>query len=441
MEAIFLALFCAALIACIAADLSVLYAMIAGYALFFTYGLLKKHSVRDLLRMTLRGMSTVKNIMLVFCMIGILTAMWRASGTIPMIICSAAGAIRPAVCLLVVFLLNCLVSSLIGTSFGTAATVGVICMAVGRTIGVSPAWLGGAILGGAFFGDRCSPMSTSAHLVCELTGTDIYGNIKAMLRTGAVPLLCACAVYLAAGLRYSGAAFSADALDILRAGFEMHWLLLLPAALIIVMSLLRINIRWVMLTSIVVSAALGAVFQHVGIGELLRFMLTGYRAPSPELAAILDGGGLVSMIRVSVIVLISATYSGIFEGTGMITGLEARANSIFPTSPYCATLLTAVAASLISCNQTLAIMLTEQIRVKGYGEKRALALDLEDSAVAVSPLVPWSIASAVPLTVIGAPTASVFLACYLWLLPLWRLISAEVGKKRARRHEKTAVSR
>ena len=98
MEAIFLALFCAALIACIAADLSVLYAMIAGYVLFLTYGLLKKHSVRDLLRMTLRGMSTVKNIMIVFCMIGILTAMWRASGTIPMIICSAAGAIRPAVC-------------------------------------------------------------------------------------------------------------------------------------------------------------------------------------------------------------------------------------------------------------------------------------------------------------------------------------------------------
>ena len=429
MEAAVLIIFAAALVACVAADISVLYAMILGYILFFAYGLIKKHSVRDMLRMSLKGMDTVKSILVVFLLIGILTATWRSSGTIPMIICSAAGIVRPSFLLPAVFLINCLVSLLIGTSFGTAATVGTICMAIGRTAGISTTLLGGAILAGAFFGDRCSPMSTSAHLVCELTGTDIYDNIKNMLRTAVLPFIISCALYAAIGLRYRTAQFSTEALDILRSGFTMHWILIVPAALIIIMSLMRINIRWVMVTSIVVSAVLSVVIQHVTVREMLSYMITGYHAPTQELADILDGGGLISMVTVSLIVLISASYSGIFDGTGMIDGLKDRTAAIAGrSSRFAATFAAAVLAALISSNQTLAIIMTKQLCSDNYRDKPELALDIEDTAVVMSPLVPWSIASAVPLSVVGAPAGAVTAAFYLYLLPLIRLFRTLISK-------------
>ena len=119
--------------------------------------------------MALGGVKTVSGILLTFLVIGVLTAFWRASGTIPVIVCYASGLIRPSVFLLMSFLLNCGISFLTGTSFGTAATMGVICASMGSAMHISPVLTGGAVLSGAFFGDRCSPLSTSALLVATFS--------------------------------------------------------------------------------------------------------------------------------------------------------------------------------------------------------------------------------------------------------------------------------
>jgi len=92
------------------------------------------------------------------------------------------------------------------------------------------------------------------------------------------------------------------------------------------------------------------------------------------------------------------------------------------SNSFCATLLTSVLSSMIACNQTLAIMLTRQLCGDLYDDRERMAIDLEDTAVILSPLVPWSIAGGVPLTSVGAPTTALLFACYLYLLPLWRLL-------------------
>ena len=191
MEWIALGLFCAALLICIVLDLSILYALAFGLLVFLLYGRRKGFSWCELFRMAFEGIRTVRNILITFFLIGIMTALWRAAGTIPVIVCYASGLIRPSVFLLMAFLLNCLVSVLTGTSFGTAATMGVICAAIGTSMGVSPLLTGGAVLSGAFFGDRCSPVSTSALLVAAVTKTDIYDNIRRMVKTAFVPFLLA----------------------------------------------------------------------------------------------------------------------------------------------------------------------------------------------------------------------------------------------------------
>ena len=144
----------------------------------------------------------------------------------------------------------------------------------------------------------------------------------------------------------------------------------------------------------------------------------------------LGGGGIVSMVRVGAIVCLSSSYAGIFEGTGLLTGVQsAIARLGRRTFPFLATVLTAALTSMVACNQTLAIMLTQQLCGELEPDKETFALDLEDSVVVISPLVPWSIASAVPLATVGAPTAAVAAACYLYFLPAWRLFRR--GRKQA----------
>ena len=178
MELITLGSFCALLLACVALELSILYALAGGLVLFLLYGKWKGYAWRELAQMSLSGIKTVKNILITFLLIGMLTALWRDAGTIPVIVCYATQLIRPSLFLVMVFLLNCGVSLLTGTSFGTAATMGMDLLLVG-----------GAMLSGVYFGDRCSPVSTSALLVSELTKTNIFRNIKNMIRSALVPFL------------------------------------------------------------------------------------------------------------------------------------------------------------------------------------------------------------------------------------------------------------
>ena len=119
-------------------------------------------SWKELGKMIGAGVKTSASVLLVFPLIGMLTALWRASGTLPFIICCAVDLIRPQILLLMTFLLNCGVSMLTGTAFGTAATMGTICVSVGISMGMDPVLLGGAMLSGVYFGDRCSPASSSA---------------------------------------------------------------------------------------------------------------------------------------------------------------------------------------------------------------------------------------------------------------------------------------
>ena len=180
MEWIVLGLFCGGLILCLLLNASILYALAGGLLLFLLYGRRKGFGWGKLLRMALAGVKTVRNILITFLLIGVLTAFWRSAGTIPVIVCYAAKLIRPSVFLVMTFLLNAGVSVLTGTSFGTAATMGVICATMGGVMGVNVIFTGGAVLSGVFFGDRCSPVSTSALLVSELTKTNIFDNIRRM---------------------------------------------------------------------------------------------------------------------------------------------------------------------------------------------------------------------------------------------------------------------
>lgn len=403
-------------------DLNILYALAAGLVIFTLHGRRQGYSLRALGGMIADGVKTSAGVLLVFPLIGMLSAFWRAGGTLPLIICCAVDLIRPEIVLLMTFLLNCAVSVLTGTAFGTAATMGVICVSVGVSMGLSPALLGGAMLSGVYFGDRCSPMSTSALLVSQLTGTDIYDNIRRMVKTALVPFLLSCAVYLVLGL-HGGEGEVRALWSLYGREMTLRWEMVLPAVLILVLALCRVSVRWAMAASILAAAALCVLLRGMGIREILSIALFGYAAQDASVAAMLDGGGILSMLRMALIITISSAYSGIFRKTGLLDTLCARIAALSErTTPFCAMLVTAALAGLVACNQTLTIILTHQLCAQAQDDNAQLAIDLENSAVVLAPLVPWSIAGATPLASVGAPTVSLLATCYLYLLPLWTLL-------------------
>lgn len=431
MEIITILLVSAVLIISVIARISILYALLAGYFIFCAYAFMKKYTVSQIAKMSYIGVYAVKNILLTFLLIGMLTAAWRASGTIPAIVCYAVEFIKPSMFILTAFLLNSLVSFLTGTALGTAATMGVICMMISVAIGTNPILAGGAILSGAYFGDRCSPLSTSALLIAELTSTNIFKNIRNMVSSSVVPFAVTCVIYALAGsIAPNSHQYTLDVRSLFLSSFRLDFAVLLPAFVILLLSLLKINVKSSMIASIVSAVAVCIYYQGLDMGQILKVLVFGYKSTNPQIAPMIDGGGIVSMLKVTVIVCISSSYAGIFKETGLLDNLKDSIVSLGrKSSAYNVVFYTSIIVGVISCNQTLTIMLTHQLCDMLETDKSKLAIYLENTAVVISPLIPWSIASAVPLNTISAPASCVLLACYLYLLPLWGLI-AEVLVRR-----------
>lgn len=431
MEWITLGLFCGGLLLCVILDISILYALTAGLLIFMLYGRKKGFSWVELAEMALSGVKTVKNILITFMLIGMLTALWRDAGTIPVIVCYATKLIQPSVFLVMTFLLNCGVSVLTGTSFGTAATMGVICATMAASMGIDMVLVGGAMLSGVYFGDRCSPVSTSALLVSELTGTDIFHNIKGMIKTALIPFLMTCGVYLVMGFFASGSGQVPDLQELFGREFVLSWVALLPAVVILVLSAFQVKVKKAMIVSILTALPISVLIQGTPVQELPGILFLGYHTTDAQLAGMTNGGGIISMIRVACIISLSSAFSGIFRKTGLLDSAKHLIQKLAKrTNAYTATLCTSIVASMIACNQTLATLLTHQLCDQVEEDREKFAMNLENTSIVVAALVPWSIAGGVPLASVGAPTSSILFTCFLYLLPLWRLAVETFGKKR-----------
>ena len=431
IEFVTIAIFSLSLLGCILFSIPVLAALVFGFFLFCGYGLYKGHGLAAVGRMALNGIKTVKNILFIFLLIGMITAFWRSSGTIAYIVYHATAVFSPATMLLSTFVLCGALSVLTGTAFGTSATMGVICATIARSMGLDPILIGGAVLSGSYFGDRLSPMSTSALLVATITDTNIFANIKRMVPISIVPTILSCLTYFLLGQNAHSADSTTEICTLFEENFVLNPWLLLPAIAIVVMSLLKIEVKITMLVSIVFAVILSAAVQDLSFIELLRTALLGYAPTSEPLADLMAGGGIVSMVNVFCIVCLSSTYAGIFKGTGLMNNIKHHLTALSKKiTPYGGTLLTSIITIMIGCNQTLAIMLTCELCDEMEEDKNRRADYLENTAVVLAPLIPWSIACAVPLGAVNGPTLSIVAACYLYLLPIWNYILVLHEKKK-----------
>ena len=417
------AAFLAAMVICVVLDLPNLWALCFGILLFAVLGFCRGVPLKELCRFAWSEGKKLTPLLVIFLLIGAITGLWRSSGTIAWFIYYGIQIIRPRLFLLVAFLLTCLLSYALGTSFGVIGTAGIILMALARSGGVSIPAAAGTVLAGAFFGDRCSPASSSALLVAALTETRQYDNMKMMHKTGLLPWLLSLMFYVYLSWRHPLSVMDDTLLTEMRGAFSLTFWAVLPALIMLLLPLFKVNIRYAMLAGSAAAFLVSLFCQHMPVGEALLTALRGYKAPTGALQEILSGGGVVSMVECSVLVMLTGLLGGLLGGLHVFDTVQnwlhrvADHVGLFP-----ATLLTSTAAAAVFCNQSIAVMMGATMLHDTYEKASAsheeLAIDLENSGIVTSALIPWCIANSIPLAMLGASANATLYAVLLYLIPL-----------------------
>lgn len=406
---------------------------------------------------------SVATSLIVLLMIGAVAGSWMISGIVPTLIYYGLKVITPGIFLLATCVICALVSLMTGSSWTTIATLGVALLGIGQAFGYSLGWTAGAIISGAYFGDKISPLSDTTILASSSAGTDIFEHIRYMLITTVPSFTIACVVFLVVSLGHGRAdgMMAEEIASALQGTFHISiWLLVVP----VITGILIVRKLPAIITLIVASllAGIAALIAQPGIihsiastdpftGHLAfmdgfkGLMVTFYGPTSvPTGSEVLDNlvatNGMTGMLNTMFLIICAVTFGGVMTGSGMIRSLtEMLTRRITSrTGTVGATLATGMGANLISGDQYLAVILTCNLYRKLYEkngfENRLLGRTAEDSATVTSVLVPWNSCGMTQSTVLGVPTLTYLPYCIFNLMsPLMSLFIAMIGYKIVRR--------
>ena len=410
-------------------NINIVYPLFMGLLLLMFVALRRGFQFKDVFNMALKGGKKSLLIIRIFILIGAITAVWRASGTVAFIVYHGIELMNPRYFIVYAFILCSIVSFLLGTAFGTVGTIGIVMMILAKSGNVNINIAAGAIIAGAYFGDRCSPMSSSAVLTASITETDLYKNIKNMFKTAMIPFLLSVVIYIVLSL-YNPLVFTdRNILNTISGAFNIHIVAIMPAVAMLVLAAFRVDVKISMLVSIITAMLLAFILQGYSIPNILKYAVYGFSLTGVgEFNDIIKGGGILSMLKIALIVLISSAYSGIFEGTQMLKEIQRVLEKIADRyGIFVATIISGLITASLGCTQALAILLTNQLIKDTYKkqnrDKYELAIDIENSAVVISPMIPWNIAGAVPAAALTATAGFIPFAFYLYLIPICNLIA------------------
>ncbi|MEG4519882.1 MULTISPECIES: Na+/H+ antiporter NhaC family protein [unclassified Microcoleus] len=408
--------------------------LLASMVILIAILLKRGFQLKSLIKMAVAGSKKSFSVIGILLLIGAVMAVWMAAGTVPVLVYWGIKLISPQYFIFSAFILTSIVSVLLGTSFGTASTIGVALTIAARGSGVNPNMIAGAIVAGAYFGDRCSPMSSSANLIAAITKTEIYTNLKNMTVTGLLPLIVSSLLYLILSflnpVELSGNNLALE----LGTAFNLNSITLLPALTILILCVLRVEVKIAMATSVIAGSAIAIFVQGYSPIDILQFALTGFKLESTSsLKDIVAGGGILSMVKVSTVVIVSTAFAGLFAGTRTLEFIEVYLNKARSRGDlFLGTTVISILSAAFGCTQTIAILLTHQLVEEKYRKEGLddyqLAVDLENTAVVISPLIPWNIAGLVPATVLSVNSDFIPYAFYLYLIPFFNLIEMKLAK-------------
>lgn len=417
-----------------------IYAVLAGLAMFFLQGIARGIPATRLAKAMVPGFEKSLIVVVVLLLIGAMSAAWRSSGLMALLVVRGVSMVYPPLFLLFVFLLCSGFAFMLGSSLGTVSVMGILMYTLGGAAGVQPLFTAGAILSGAYFGDRASFLSSSALLVSTLARADHRAHLRAMQRTSIAPFAVTALIYaLMSRVSPFDERLAGEVLS-LRQFFRLdHFSLWIPLAIVLLPAVTPLKMRESIALSTLAAFAIAILVQGVEAPIALRDIVFGFRRDMdhPQLG-LLYGGGLFSMIMPMAIVFFSGALPPLLGELGTLVPVQKWLERLAArTFPFAAAFAAGIITSLVGCSQSLAIFLQVPLLDRVYPEADAerKARDIGSTSILFSALVPWNIAMFTPLAILGASPASGLFAFYLFVLPIGMLAA---GWARARRKPETS---
>ncbi|MCH8128003.1 Na+/H+ antiporter NhaC [candidate division KSB1 bacterium] len=372
-----------------------------------------KEIEKGILASMMKGMPA----MLIVIVVGALIGSWIAAGTIPMLIFYGLKIINPKFFLVTACIVSSVISVVTGTSYGTVGTIGVAFIGIAHGLNIPLPQAAGAIVAGAYFGDKLSPFSDTTNLAPIAAQSNLFDHIRHLLWTTTPAWLLGLTVYFFIGL-FSSTTGEASLtqtetmMNVIQSNFEFHWLLVLPALITLYLAIRKKPVIPGMLFSALVAVLLAIFIQHVDLQTAVKSMVTGYEAQTSNALVdkLLTRGGMVSMMHVTLIAFCAFAFGGIIQTTGMLDVLLERLLKIANTTGklIASTVAAGITTAMMTGSSFLSILIPGELFAPAYKKNNLAAKNLsrttEDSGTVVVPLIPWSIAGVFMAGTLGVDT-------------------------------------
>ena len=413
----------------------------------------------------LDNITSVGTSIVILLLIGAVAGSWMVSGVVPTMIYYGMKVIFPDIFLFASCIISALIAMMTGSSWTTIATVGVALVGIGTAQGYEPGWIAGAIISGAYFGDKVSPLSDTTVLASSSSGTPLFTHIRFMMVTTVPSFVITLVIFLVVSLLHddSAAMLAADFSNDLKETFNISpWLFIVPVltALLIVRKVSAIATLFI---AAVIAGIAALIFQPHIIGAVasgispdsstgLSFIdgfkglfITYYGSTAVEtgndaLNSLVATRGMTGMLNTVFLIIAASTFGGTLVGSGMLQSLtDALVRFVKRrVTMVTATVGTGVFANMITGDQYLSILLTSSLYKKLYHERgyesKLLSRSVEDSATVVSVLIPWNSCGMTQATVLKVPTLEYLPYCFFNIIsPLMSIFIAAIGYRIVRK--------
>ncbi|NNF18265.1 MAG: Na+/H+ antiporter NhaC [Flavobacteriaceae bacterium] len=429
--------------------------LLLGGAVAAIVGAFNKVSYDRMLEEVAKNVKSTTGALLILLMVGALAGTWLISGIIPAMIYYGLQVLNPTIFLAACVIICAVISVATGSSWTTSATVGIALIGIGEALGVSLGMTAGAVLSGAYFGDKMSPLSDTTNLAPAMAGGNLFDHIRYMALTTTPTILITLTVFIIIGLTTdtTGTPDTDSILTSIKSTFNINgWLFLVPAAVIFL-----IVKKAPPLMALLVGTLLGGVFALIfqpgivaGItgAEQLTFE-SGYKGvinaitvntsiptDNPALNDLFSAKGMYGMLGTIWLIICAMVFGGIMDGIGALAritqSLLSMAKSTFGL--FASTVGSCLALNVTASDQYLAIVVPGKMFAQAYEDKglapENLSRTLEDSGTVTSVLIPWNTCGAYHSSVLGVAVGEYFVfAIFNWLSPFTTLFFAAVGIK------------
>lgn len=409
-----------------------LFAVLIAFKLGFSWSEIEK-SMFD-------GIYQALQAIIILAIIGVLIGIWLLSGVVPSMIYYGLAILRPSIFLVATVVICSITSLATGTSWGTCGTIGIALMGISKGLGIPAPVAAGAIISGAYFGDKMSPLSDTTNLAPAVSGTDVFTHVKAMLPTTVLAYVISLVAFLIMGFNYAGASSDVTAIAAIRDGiaanFNVSPLLLLPPLAVILAMAFKMPAIPGIVIGILIGAIEGVIFQGANFGDILTAAYDGFTSETglAVIDELLTAGGLSGMMYSISLTIIAMMFGGIMEKTKQ---LEVIVNKIIGGIKNNGGLIATTVLTCIGCNATMpeqyiSIVLPGRMYHKAYRERglhpKTLSSTLEGAGTVTSALVPWNTCGAFLFGVLGV-TAWEYApyAIFNYMMPLIVVIFGFLG--------------